>query len=229
MPRIVVIGLGTFGRRLAVALSERGNEVIAVDKDAELVQEIKDEVTHAICLDSTEERVLKAQGLDDVDVVVVSVGNPEANELTTLIFKKNLNVRKVVARAANELHAKILNLIGADEVIFPEEESARMLAIRLSNPSLTSVIELSPDCSVGEFTVPRGFDAKSLAELKIRDRFNLNVVAIRRKVTVEREDGSTVVEEQVNNLPSGADMVQPNDVLVIVGRIEDLAEFSLEL
>ena len=140
-----VIGLGRFGRMVAEMLAADGAEVIAVDLNPTLVEDIKDKVTVAVRMDSTDETALVSQGIDSMDAVIVGIGDDfEANQLTVVIAKK-IGVKKVITRARTPVQAKILSLIGADEVIMPEEETAQRLAQRLNRPNIRAHLELAED------------------------------------------------------------------------------------
>jgi len=221
MIRAAVVGLGRFGLTLAKSLAEAGHEVIAIDSDPVIIEEIQDSVTLAVRMDATDEAALLAQGVDKVDVAIVSIGEGfEANTLVTVILKK-LRVRKVVARAQTAMRARILELVGADEIISPEEESAIRLANRLTNPHIMSYIELSAGHSLVQIEAPRKFIGSSLASLDLRKKARVNIIAIRRPS--QAEGGYDVID-----VPGPDDVIQMGDVLVIVGADENLKKLPTE-
>ncbi len=213
MSRFAVIGLGRFGSTLARKLYQEGHEVIGIDVDPELVQAIRDDATQAVTLDVRDKDRLRALGLKDVDVAVVSVGeNLEASTLVAF-YLKEMGV-KVVARAVSMDHGHILEAIGVDEVIYPERDMALRLADRLTHPNLLDYVALGPEYSVMEVAVPASFIGKTLQALRIRNRYRVQVVAIRDALT-----------DTLNLMPKGDDVLKDSDVLVVLGAREDLDEF----
>jgi len=222
MLRVAVIGLGRFGSTLARALAEAGHEVIAIDSSAELVEEIQEAVALAVRLDATDEKSLVAQGIDKVDVAIVSIGEEfEGNTLVTVLLKK-LRVKKVIARAQTQMRARILELVGADEIIRPEEESALRLANRLTNPSIVSYVELSPGHSLLQVEAPRKFCGMTLAELELRRKYRVNIIAIKRPSS-SVEGGYEVID-----VPAPDDRVRQGDILLIVGSDENLKKLPVD-
>lgn len=221
--RCVVVGLGTFGRSLAAGLQAGGVDVIAIDSDPALVEEIKDQVSVAVRLDATDEEELAGQRIGSADVGVVAVGEDfESAALSTALLKK-LGVPRVIARATTPLRARLLKLIGADETVTPEEEAARELVQRVLRPALVDYLKLTTAQSMIEVTAPLKYNGKSLAELNLRDRFRVNVVAIKHRKPIgdPREDAH---EEFLIDMPAGGEVVKKGDVLVVMGRDDDLSK-----
>lgn len=219
MQTFAVIGLGRFGSRLAAALADSGHEVIAVDRNAQIIEDIRDQVTHAVAMDGTDPRALQSQGVDKADAVIVSIGNDfEATTLATVVLKQ-MGVKRVIARATSRISARILSLIGADEVVNPEDEAADRWAHRLLNPQFINQIEFHQDHSIVEVRPPRAWVDKSLAELELRQRMKVHVVAIRRR----GQDGQERIELPGPQTPLAAD-----DVLILMGKDEDLAKLPRE-
>jgi len=211
--RFAVIGLGRFGSTLARKLYQEGHDVIGIDLDHELVQAIRDDATQAVTLDVRDKDRLRALGLKDVDVAVVSVGeNLEASTLVAF-YLKEMGV-KVVARAVSVDHGHILEAIGVDEVIYPERDMALRLADRLTHPNLLDYVALGPEYSVMEVAVPASFIGKTLEALRIRNRYRVQVVAIRDALT-----------DTLNLMPTGEDVLKDSDVLVVLGARDDLDKF----
>lgn len=226
MKRIAVIGLGRFGKRLATLLADANAEVIAVDRDREIVESIRDAVALAVCLEGYDEEALRAQGIDRVDVAVVGIGQSfEDSALTTVILKRKLKVPRVIARATSQIRADILVNIGADEVVNPEAEAAERWCNYLMAPAVIERIALSADHSLVQVPAPPKFHHKTLKDLAVRTKYNVNVVAIRR--TEERRDADGKLLHRRDNvlvaLPDS--VIQPNDVLFLIGQDEDIATF----
>jgi len=220
MSRIAVIGLGRFGSQLALQLSKSGAEVIAIDKNAKLVEQLANEVAISVRLDSTDEQALREQGIDKVDVAVVSIGDDfEANILTTVTLK-SLGIKCICARAEEETHGKILKRIGADEVIFPEDESAQRWSFRLLAPQIGEKMELAPGFSLARYTVPDSFAGKSLIDLQLRKKYRVNLIGLRSQGEITDEEKKS---KKLIKLPQPETVFQPGDILWLVGTDEDLA------
>ena len=223
MERFAVIGMGRFGRRLAMMLSEAGAEVIAIDRRRDLVEQVRDHVSLAVSLDSTNEEALRAQGIDQVDVAVVGIGADfEAAALTTVILKQ-LGIARVISRATNEIRGQVLSRIGADDIVNPEQESAERWANRLLAPSVIERIELAEGFSLAQLPVPQSFHGKTLEQLAIRRRYQVNVVAIRRKLQEPDEEGRP--RHFVITVPNADSIIQDGDVLVVIGSDDAISSF----
>lgn len=222
MERFAVIGLGRFGSRLAKHLAAAGAEVIAIDRDRAIVEDLRDQVTLAIALDATDEQALRIQGVDQVDCAVVGIGhNFEANALTTVLLK-SMRVKRVVSRAGNDMQAQILRRIGADSVVSPEDEAADRWSNRLLSPFVIDHVELAENYALVQIPVPEGWQGKTLAELDLRRKFNITVVAIRRRVVSSSETGADTFEERVVDVPLPTSRLGRDDTLVIAGFNADL-------
>lgn len=213
MGSFAVIGLGRFGSTLARKLYQEGNDVLAIDVLPELVQVMRDDATQAVVVDVRDKARLRALGLKDVDVAVISVGeNLEASTLAAF-YLKEMGV-KVIARAVSADHGRILEAIGTDEVIYPERDMAIRLADRLTHPNLLDYVALGPDYSVMEVAVPSSFIGRTLQELRIRNRYQVQAVAIRDALT-----------DTLNLMPKAGDVLKDSDVLVVLGARDDLDKF----
>lgn len=207
--QFAIIGLGRFGGNMAKALHKMGYEVLAMDKNMQKVQEFSDEVTHVVQADSTDETALRALGISNFDVVVVAIGEDvQANIITTLQLKET-GAQFIVATARNNLHAKLLEKIGADRVVSPERDMARRVAYNLASTNVMDYIELSPQFSIVEITVPKSFQNKTLAESNIRAKYGINIVAIKR--------GDHLI---ISPLPS--EELKENDIAIVVGSNEGI-------
>ena len=223
MSRYAVIGLGRFGQKLAKLLAQSGAEVIAIDNDSEIVQRVRDDVTLAVRLDSTDEQALLDQGVDKVDCAVVGIGaNFEANVLTVSTLKK-IGVRRVVGRAGSGVRGEILKRIGADEVVFPEDESATRWANRLITPQFEDFIELDEGHSLVQVPAPQAFVNKTPRDLGLRAKHGLNLVAIRRPVSPQAGADPDAQAWRVIPVVDPDDAIEPGDILVLIGSNESLA------
>jgi len=204
-----VIGLGRFGASVARCLTELGHSVLGIDLREDRVHAIVNDVLHAVQADATDEETLRALGLTNFDAVIVAIGgNMEASILVTLMLKE-LQVRKVIAKASSEAHGKVLEKIGADRVIFPERDMAIRLAHSLVAGDIVDLIEVTPEVSIAEFVAPEKILNRPLRELHLRARFGVTILAIRR-------------QEEVIPAPGGEDIICPGDVVVAIGTNEQL-------
>ena len=209
MKQFVVIGLGRFGSSVACNLAESGYDVLAIDVDEERVQNIMDTVTHAVEADATDEKALNSLGVSNFDVGVVSIGNNiHASILATLILKE-MGVPYVVTKAIDDLHGKVVTRVGADRVVYPEQDMGTRIARNLISTNVLDYIEFAPDYSVIEIIPPEKMIGKSLAELDLRSKYNVNVMAIKRG-------------EHMNMAPGAEDKILENDIIIIMGKNEYL-------
>ncbi len=220
--RYAVIGLGRFGSRLARSLAAEGAEVIAIDRDRALVEEIRDKVTLAIALDATDEQALRIQGVDQVDCAVVGIGHDfEANALSTVLLK-SLRIERVISRAGNEMQARILSRIGADGVVKPEDEAADRWSHRLLAPFMIDHVELGSGYALVQIAAPGEWQGKTLAELDLRRKHNVTVVAIKRSVETSSPAGAEGLTERVVDVPMPTSRLGPDDTIILAGFDRDL-------
>ncbi|MDF2522245.1 MAG: TrkA family potassium uptake protein [Clostridia bacterium] len=215
MKQFVVIGIGRFGSAIAQRLYELGHEVLAIDVDEEEIQKISDKVTHAVTADASDENVLRSLGVRNFDVAVVSIGDDIQSSIIITLMLKELGVKYVVAKAQNDLHAKVLYKIGADRVVFPERDMGERVAHNLIATNILESIELSPDFSIIEFKIPHAWVGKNLRDLNLRVKYGVNVVAIKDAVT-----------DQINATPMADDNLSEESVLVVIGSNEDLKKLE---
>ncbi|NLO21295.1 MAG: TrkA family potassium uptake protein [Syntrophomonadaceae bacterium] len=202
--QFAVIGMGRFGGSLIKELISMGYEALAIDNDEQKIQEYADIATQAVQADSSDENALRKLGLENFDVVIVSIGqNIQVNILTTIILKE-MGVKKVIAKAQNALHAKVLEKIGTDTVINPERDMAIKLAHSFSH-NILNEIQLSTDYSIVEMLAPRFMVNSSLLEMRVRNKMNVSVIAIKR-------------DNEIVMPPDPKQTIRTNDVLVIAGE-----------
>jgi trk system potassium uptake protein TrkA len=223
--QFAVIGLGRFGYSVAETLIKKGYEVLAIDSNEDQIEAVSDFATYAVQCDATDERALKAVSIQNVDIAVVSIGeNIEASILIVMTLKE-LGVKEIIAKAVTPLHGKILANMGVTEVIYPERDAAIRLAHRLIAPNVLEYLELAQGYSIEEIEVPGQFVGRPLKDASIRSNYGINVIAIKRRVTkLVRGEWKSVEEMNVN--PDAEDILQKGDVMVIVGKEEDLDRLS---
>lgn len=219
-----VFGLGAFGGELCRVLTEKGGKVIAFDNRPQPVERIKDSVSQAMVLDSTDEEALKGAPLENVDIAIVAIGDDvEASILTTALLK-NAGVPYVIARAVTDVHMRVLRQIGANEVINLEIEEGRRVASRLLTAEVLETIPVTEDYSIVELYTPESMVGKPLERLDLRKTYRVNIIAIERFKTTVDEQGNPVREERVI-LPTKDDVLLADDILIMVGRNSDLESF----
>ena len=211
--QFVVIGLGRFGSTLAKTVYELGHDVLAIDKDEEKVQDIADHVTHAIQMDATDENALKNVGLRNFDVAVVTIGSDIQASIMATLLTKEMEVNFIIAKAHNEQHAKVLDKIGADKVILPEQDMGVRVAHNLVSSNILDYIELSSEYSIMEIEALDEWDSKSLKDLELRKKYGINIVAIK--------DG-----KNINVSPNADDMIKKGDIMVALGSVGDLRKLE---
>lgn len=209
----VVIGLGRFGTSVAKTLYALGNDVLAIDLDEDLVQDISDSVTHAVQMDATDENALRTLGVRNFDVAVITIGsNIQASVMVTLIVKE-LGIKHIIAKGQSELHAKVLYKIGADRVILPEKDMGVRVAHNLVSSNILDYIELSPDYSIIEIEAPKVWQGGNLRDLNVRANYGINIMAVKKG-------------NEINVAPNAEDVIEPGDILVAIGSVDDLTKLE---
>lgn len=209
MKSYVVVGLGRFGSEVARQLYRCGCEVLAIDIISELVQQISPDVTHAAVADSRDKEVLKMLGVGEFDCAIVAIGDDLAASVLATMNLKELGVPYLVCKAHDDIHRRVLQKLGADRVVIPEQENAARLAKSLSSPNLLDYIELSEDYSIIELPAPKSWESKNLKELNVRAKLGVNILAVRR-------DGKMDVS------PAADFTFQSGDIIVVLGDTKAL-------
>ena len=214
-----VIGLGRFGSAMAMTLTDLGHDVIGVDGDEARVQQLADVITHALQIDAPDEKALRAAGIQDVDVAVVSIGENIESSLLVVMQLHQLGIQTIVAKAVTPLHGRILEKLGVSRVIFPEREMAIRIAHSLVMPNVIDYIELSRDFSIVEVPAPDAFIGRTLKQLELRPRLGLTLIAIKR----QGDAGGGIV---TNIAPAADETIRAGDVLALLGSNERLNQLD---
>jgi trk system potassium uptake protein TrkA len=227
MKKFAVIGLGRFGQKLAITLTMSEAEVIAIDQNREIIEQIRDQVTHAVRLDSTDEDALRAQGIDKVDVAIVGIGQGSRgfeSSILTVVNLKAMGVPQIYARAESLIEGQVLSKIGATEVIYPEIESAQRWAYKLLTPQITDKIDLAPGYSIASVIAPASYHEKTVLDLQFRQKYRINLVSIKRGEKTEdaRQKGEII------NVPLPDTVIYEGDILMVTGLDTDLARLPQE-
>ena len=223
--KFIIFGLGTFGSSLAKKLTEQGNEVIGVDNQMSKVDDLKEKISHTVCLDSTDESTVSGLPLKDTDIVVVAIGEDQGANIMTTAVLKNLNVKRLISRAITKLHQSVLEAIGVDEIVHPEEETAERWAKKLCLKGVVDSFELGGKYSIVEASVPVKYIGKNLQEVGFRRKHNLVVLT-----TIKTEENPNMLGikkevQQVQGVASPKTVLDENDIMVIYGSNKDIKEF----
>ncbi|MCE5264952.1 MAG: TrkA family potassium uptake protein [Deltaproteobacteria bacterium] len=213
--RVVVIGLGIFGFNIVRELYTAGFEVIAVDKSKDAVQRVRECSTKAIQADGTDKEIMEEIGIQEDDIVIVSFGEDLAAATVTTLHLKQMKVKKIIVKAPNEEHRLILEKIGATEVMIPEKEMARKVVKSLISPNVIDYLPLSDDYMISEVAPPNRFLGKSIAQLQLRSIHHIEVIAIR-----------DVVCDKIHMVPGADFVIKDGDVLVVVGKENDIRQIQ---
>jgi trk system potassium uptake protein TrkA len=213
--KCVVIGLGSFGTQVAKTLSEAGHEVTAVDWDKQKIEDAKSVCACAVSMDSADRENLKGIGVQDADIVIVSLGPMMEASILTVLYLIELEVKRVIAKALSEEHAKVLEALGATEVIYPERDMAIKTATQLANPNVIEYLPITEGIHIQEISPPEKFIGKSLKELDLTNKFGISVIAIREIIP-----GKTTI------VPKASFVVKNSDVLILIGEKSQLKKLN---
>jgi trk system potassium uptake protein TrkA len=234
MKRFAVIGLGRFGKKLAIALAMSGAEVVAIDKNREEIEQIRDQVSLAVRLDSTDEEALKAQGIDKVDVAIIGIGQGAGagkgfeSAILTVVNLRQMGVPQIYARAEDLIAGEVFSKVGATEVIYPEIESAQRWAYKLIAPQIGEKIDFAPGYSLARIKSPASFDGKTVMDLQLRQKYNVNLVAIKRAEHSRSKKSDKSEKGGIINVPMPNTVIYEDDILMVAGSDEDLAKLPQE-
>jgi len=222
MKRVGIVGAGKFGSSLARSLVERGVEVLVIDRNRDVVDHMAGVVAKAMEGDATEEGTLDAAGFRDCDITVVAVGSDMESSVLTTLMLKEMKIPCVIAKAAGDVHGKVLQKVGADRVVYPDRDVAARLARSLVSPSVLDYVEVAEGISVLEIAAPMEFVGKTLGELQIRKKYGVTVLVLRRV----QQDGA---KQETIVSPDADDTVELGDTIVIFGLDEKLRRLEQEI
>ncbi len=211
MKRAVVIGLGIFGYNIARTLFENGFEVVAIDKNKDIIQKIRDHSTKAILADGTDQEIMDEIGIGEDDIAIISFGEDLAAATLITLHLKQMKVKNIIVKAPNEEHKLILEKVGATEVIIPEMDMAKKVAKSLVSPNMMDYIPLSEDYIISEMAPPNSFLGKTIRELGLRAKYSIEVIAVR-----------DVLSESVHMVPQADFVIKDGEVLVVIGKESDI-------
>jgi len=213
--KFAVIGMGSFGANVARTLFERGHEVLAIDRDKDMTEAAKNFATNAVTTEAAVKENLLVLGVSEMDVVVVSVGHELEASVMTVLYLHELGVKRIVAKALSDDHAKVLEAVGATEVIYPEKDMAIRTALRLSSPDVIEYLPLVSGITIQEIAPPVKFIGKSLKELDLTNKYGLQVIAIKE-----------VISDRITFIPKADFVIKDSDILVIIGEEKRLSKLT---
>ena len=211
MKRAVVIGLGIFGYNIARTLFENGFEVVAIDKNKDIIQKIRDHCTKAVIADGTDQEILDEIGIGEDDIAIISFGEDLAAATLITLHLKQMKVKNIIVKAPNEDHKMILEKVGATDVIIPEKDAGKKLAKSLISPNVMDYIPLSDDYMIFEMAPPNSFLGKTIRELGLRAKYSIEVIAVR-----------DVLSDSVHMVPQADFVIKDGEVLVVIGKESDI-------
>jgi len=215
MKRAVVIGLGIFGSNIARDLFENGFDVVAIDKNKEAIQKIKNYSTKAVLADGTDKEVMDEIGIHEDDIAIISFGEDLAAATLITLHLKQLKVKRIIVKAPNEEHKMILEKVGATDVIIPEMDVAKKVSKSLISPNVMDYIPLSEDYMILEMAPPNSFLGKTIAELQLRGRYNIEVIAVR-----------DVISDHIHMVPQANFVIKDGEVLIVIGKEADIRKIK---
>lgn len=220
--KYIIVGLGVFGSSLAEKLTAQGNEVIGIDTDMGKVEASKERVTHTICMDAMDAPAVEGLPLDQTDVVIIAIGEDQGVNVMVSAMFKNLKVKRLISRAINPLHEKVLEAIGVDGVVSPEAESAERWAKKLAFQNVIDSFELSDEYSIIEVKAPPQFIGKSLKEIPLRSEYRLLALTTIKRVEAASNFGKKQLVNRVQGVASSETIIEADDILVVYGANKDL-------
>ena len=213
--RVIVVGLGIFGFNLTRSLYENGIEVIAIDKDKEVVQQVRECCSKAVHADGTKKELMESIGVQEEDVVVISFGEDLAASTLTTLHLKEMKVKQIIVKVPNEDYKRVLEKVGATEVIIPEKEMADKIARSLISPNVLDYIPLSEDYTISEFVPPSRFMGKTIGELHLRSKHHIEVIAVKE-----------MLPDRLQMVPRADFVIKDTDLLVVIGKNEDIQKIK---
>lgn len=217
MKNFAVLGLGNFGFNIARNLSEKGKNVLAIDSDPNQIEKIKNIVNDAIIGDIKNKAVLTEFLDQSIDTAIISTGDNEFDSILAVHHIKEIGIKNIIVKANNDMHAQILKLMGATEIIFPEKDIAEWIATRLSEPNLIERIPLSEDYSIVEYACPDKFAGNTLRKIQLRSKFNILLIAVK-----------DILTNEFVLMPDADFKFKPDTILLLMGKKKDINQMKLK-
>ena len=222
--KFAVIGVGRYGHTIAKRLAEKGTQVFAFDPDEEKIEGIKDEVAFAVTLDATDLRALRMQNLEELDAVVVAIGENFEATVLTCVHLMDLGIKRIIARASSDHQRLILEKIGITEILTPEDEVANVVAEKLLNPNIVSFLQLPDEHEIAEIIAPKGVIGRTIEEIGFRNKYEMTLITIKRAYEVTK-NGEDTTEEHIIGVPKSETPIKESDTLVVFGAAKSVQRF----
>jgi len=222
--KFAVIGVGRFGSAIARTLAQRGAEVIAIDSTIEKIENIQDDVAYAVSLDATDKKALMSQNIQDVDAVVVSIGEDFEAMILCCVMLMELKVKRIIARASGYHQRIILEKIGITEILSPEDEFGIAVAEKVLNPSIVSYLQLPDQYEIVEIKTPKGIANRTIEEIGLRNKYKLNLITLKREFD-EIKDGVINKTKHILGVPNSSTVLYLTDTIVVFGKVSDIERF----
>ncbi|SFT01310.1 potassium channel family protein [Sphingobacterium wenxiniae] len=219
--KYIVLGLGHFGRSLAVHLTEQGHEVIAADKNLVIVEQLKDKITHTVAMDTTDREAVMSLPLKDANAVIVAIGEDEGASLLTTALLKQLQVKRIIGRVVSDLQKTVLEAMQIDEYIMPEEEAAERLAMRLDNADIIDSFKVSDRYSIIETRVPNKYVGMTLKDANLTNKYKVIVLTTVKSYETE-VNGKITKQQEASGIAGSETVLEENDWLVVFGELSNI-------
>ncbi|WP_339698648.1 TrkA family potassium uptake protein [Algoriphagus aquimarinus] len=223
--KYIIVGIGNFGGYLAKRLTNLGHEVIGIDSNESKIESIKDSITHSIVMDATDQAAVKNLPLKDTDIVIIAIGEDVGSSIMSTAIFKQLKSKRIIARAINDLHETVIQAIGVDEIIHPEEETADRLAKRLEMKGVLDSLEISDEYNIVEVKVPKRYVDMTVAKADIRKEYYLNILTIIRIEQKKNLLGINTPHKNVIGVVTPDYKFAPEDILLLFGKIKNIQDF----
>lgn len=219
--KYIILGLGSFGKSLAARLTELGHETIGVDNNMQKVEQLKDRITHTVCMDCTDIGAVSSLPLRDADSVIVAIGEDDRSSLLATALLKQLKVKRIIGRVVSDLQKTVLEAMQIEEYILPEEESAERLAMRLDNSGIVDSFKVSEKYSIIETKVPERYIGMTVGEADLTKRYNVIVLTV-LTLSKESENGFFKIFKRASGIATPQTIMKENEVLVLFGELKDI-------
>jgi trk system potassium uptake protein TrkA len=216
--KVIIFGLGNFGHPLAINLTETGNEVIGIDLKMDKVERLRDKIAHVVCMDSTNELAFQALPIKETDLAIVAIGENEGAAIITTAILKKLNVSNIISRSLSPIHDTVLQAMGVDQIVHPEQEAADRLTRKINFRNVIDNFKIDDSYSVSEVKVLPAFVDKQLSEIQFRSAYNLNIVTIIRNKERTGLLGRKIYVRESLGVPKPETQLQAGDILVVFGQ-----------
>ncbi|MFZ9942075.1 MAG: potassium channel family protein [Bacteroidia bacterium] len=222
--KFAVIGLGQFGNAIARTLSVRGAEVLAIDSIEEHIEDIKEDVSYAVCMDATDIKLLRSHNVHEMDAVVVAIGEDFEALMLCVVQLLELKVKRIMARANGKHQRMILEKVGVTEILSPENDVGLAVAERLLNPNILTSLLLPDSYEIVEVKTPRTIANRTLGDINLRSKYNLNLITLKRETEVIK-DGEVIKECHILGVPNSETVLIESDTIIVFGLVRDIERF----